>query len=112
MRDHFTRRFLSADGGVAVFALPTDPHRQQCEPLRQEVESVLGGHFGVPVPMRLVADAGDVPAGSNARPAASEPADDYAMDAAELDALENAPAAVTSPEDRLKQAFPGAEEVP
>ncbi|MHB8296313.1 MAG: DNA polymerase III subunit gamma/tau [Acidimicrobiales bacterium] len=49
-------RFVSVEGGVAVFALPNEPHVRYCERQRQEVEALLGSHLGFPVPLRLVVD--------------------------------------------------------
>ncbi|HZQ27985.1 MAG TPA: DNA polymerase III subunit gamma/tau [Acidimicrobiales bacterium] len=95
-------RFLSVENGVAVYALPNDIHRQRCEEVRPEVESVLAAHFGTAVPLRLVVDAESAPP-----PPGAEPPDEHV----EIDELRDAPPAVTSPEERLLQAFPGAEEV-
>ena len=95
-------RFLPNDGDTAVFALPTEPHRQQCEPLRAEVEAALALRFGRAVAVLLVVDTG---AGPDPGQTDTDPG------TIDMDALEDAPAAVASPEERLKQAFPGAEEV-
>lgn len=99
-------RFVSTAEGAAVFALPNAPHRDQCEPLRAEVEAVLAAHFGRRVPLQLSAE----PEGSShtgaAALAASAEDDDVAA------GLRDAPrTAVASPADRVKSAFPGAEEV-
>ena len=95
-------RWVEGGGGVSVFALPNEPHVNYCEPLRTEVEGALSAHFGVRVPIKLVVDAPEPVAA-----AAEEP--EEIVDPTEL---EDAPPGLTSPEDRLKQAFPGAEEVP
>jgi hypothetical protein len=96
-------RFAAVEGGKAVFALPNAIHRDRCEEVKADVEAALQARFGVRVPLSLVVDAA---------PAASvggePPPDDEEV---EFDDLRDAPPAVTSPEDRLKQAFPGAEEV-
>jgi DNA polymerase-3 subunit gamma/tau len=97
-------RFTTVEGGVASFALPNAIHRDRCEEVRPEVEAALAAHFGVPVPLRLVVDDNTA-----AVPAAAAP--DPIDEVVDLDELREAPAAVTSPEARLKQAFPGAEEV-
>jgi len=102
-------RFLPNDGDAAVIALPNEPHRQQCEGLRGDVEAALAARFGRAVPVRLVVDK-DPPGGAGPLGTrASELEDD--LGSIDLDALEDAPSAVASPEERLKQAFPGAEEV-
>jgi DNA polymerase III subunit gamma/tau len=95
-------RFLSADGGAAVYALPNQPHLSRCEEVRGEVEAALSDHFGQPVRLQLVVDNG---------PTLAEPEPDEQEEHIDLEALEDAGAPVASPEERLKQAFPGAEEV-
>ena len=71
-------RFLAVDDGTAVFALPNETHRSYCEEVRPEVETALGSHFGVPVPLRLVVDDdSDAPtAARSRRPARPGPTGD------------------------------------
>jgi hypothetical protein len=71
--------------------------------VRGEVEAALAAHFGTPVPLRLVVENGTPPPDE---PPAAEPEID--IDPGEL---VDAGPAVTSVEDRLKEAFPGAQEV-
>jgi DNA polymerase-3 subunit gamma/tau len=120
-------RFVAVDAGTAVFALPNETHRSYCEDVRIEVETALGTHFGVPVPLRLVVDEesdGDGPiraAPSRPGPAAAaappvveaEPDDGHhdLLDPVVLAAQTDPAGAGLSPEEQLKQAFPGAEEV-
>ena len=99
-------RFSGIEGGRAVFALPNGIHRDRCEEVRGEVEAALAAHFGVPVPLRLVVES--APASTGPGEAGGQPEDD---DIDIHDLRDAGPAAITSPEDRLKQAFPGAEEV-
>ena len=99
-------RFVAVEDGAAVFALPNETHRARCEEIRADVESVLATHFGVPVPLRLVVDERGPGSPS---PAAAHEVDDAGDD--EPDDLREAPPAVASVEDRLREAFPGAEEV-
>jgi DNA polymerase-3 subunit gamma/tau len=95
-------RFVDGDGAAATFALPNDHYLTRCEEVRSEVESALATHFGRAVPLRLVVDTIE----TVAREAEPEPED------VRLEELTEAPdAAVTSPEERLLQAFPGTEEV-
>ena len=97
-------RFVSADDGGAVLALPTAPHRQKCEERRKDVEAALTAHFGRPIPLRLVVDGGEVaPASGTSTPTS------VTDDVVDLDELVDAPSAPTSSIDRLTQAFPGAE---
>ncbi len=104
-------RFVSVEDGHAVFGLPNQIHRDRCEEVRGEVESALAAHFGASFPLRLTVDAGQPPPGAFTSPAGGAPAV-FEEEAVDLDQLEDAPPAVTSLEDRLKVAFPGAEEVP
>ncbi len=118
-------RFVAVEGGTAVFALPNETHRSYCEDVRLEVEAALGRHFGFSVPLRLVVDEeadGDPapPARPGRGPARSAPVDDAGadhgagpdlLDPAVLAAETQLAGAGLSPEERLKQAFPGAEEV-
>jgi DNA polymerase-3 subunit gamma/tau len=96
-------RWVSADGGVAVFALPNEPHRKMSDEVRGDVEETVSAHFGVRVPIKLVVDEGEHEAPATVAPQGPD-------EHVDLGELEDAPA-VTSPEDRLKEAFPGAEEV-
>jgi DNA polymerase III subunit gamma/tau len=98
----FTGRFVSAEGGTAVYGVPNQPHLVRCEEVRGEVEAALSDHFGQPVHLQLVVDNG---------PTLAEPEPDEQEQHIDLEALEDAGAPVASPEERLKQAFPGAEEV-
>ena len=107
-------RFIDVADGTAVFALPNDAHRRNCESTKADVEGALEAHFRTKVPLRLVAedtvDGGSpsvMPSRADDRPPL--PPDDVPPE--ELVDLEEAPAAVTSPTERLKQAFPGAEEI-
>ncbi len=92
-------RFLPSDGDRAVFALPGVPHRDQCLPMKPEVEAALAAHFGRPVPLDLV---------SEQAPSVEVEDDDTSFSVAEL---RDAPKATSTPADRVKSAFPGAEEV-
>ena len=121
-------RFVAVDGDTAVFALPNETHRSYCEEVRSEVETALRGHFGTPVPLRLVvdedADGDPTPRSAGAAPAAGrrsapvadaggehDPAQPDLLDPHVLAAETELAGAALSPEERLKQAFPGAEEV-
>ncbi|MBV8960765.1 MAG: hypothetical protein JO087_18545, partial [Actinobacteria bacterium] len=99
-------RWVSADGGIASFALPNEPHRKMSDEVRGDVEETVSAHFGVRVPIKLVVDQGEHET-AEATATAPPQGPDEPVDLGEL---EDAPA-VTSPEDRLKEAFPGAEEV-
>ena len=128
--------FVGRDGTDAIFALPNDVHVAQAESLRAEVADALARHFGQPIGLRLVADGtwapggttdpaagADAPHAPDARPTGPGP-DSRAVsteEAEELDELlaardaSDAPDVVASgiawEEERLLQAFPGAEEV-
>ncbi|MDQ3757399.1 MAG: hypothetical protein M3394_06100, partial [Actinomycetota bacterium] len=101
-------RFVQVEGEVAEFALPNAIHRDRCDEVRADVEAALAAHFGMPIRLRLVVEDGRAPAPpQGAPPPADEPEE---MDAFDPGEAAEGPA-VTSVEDRLKQAFPGAEEV-
>jgi DNA polymerase-3 subunit gamma/tau len=132
-------RFLDVDAGSAVFALPNETHRSYCEEVRLEVEAALGARFGTAVPIRLVVDDESEEGPGTTRPAraprssppvsvgterASGPAGvagiaDGAgiaegpdlLDPAVLAAETEPAGAGLTPQERLKQAFPGAQEV-
>jgi hypothetical protein len=88
---------------VAVFALPNAFHCDKAEDVRLEVEQALAARFRTRVSVRLVVDDG-----GPAPEATRELAEDEPVDPAEL---HDAPPGIASPEDRLREAFPGAEEV-
>ena len=102
-------RFLGVEGGAAVYALPDRGLLGRAEPLRPEIEGALSDHFGCPVPVRLVLD--QAPEHLTRSEAPSVDVIDTA-DLGDITELEDAPAGASlSPEQRLMQAFPGAEEV-
>ena len=96
---------MAADGGVAVLGLPNAVHRERCEELRGDVEAALAAEFCRPVPVRLAVDDGGPPPAQDA-PSAPAPEPDDEVDLTEL---QDAPAALPSGIDHLKQAFPGAQ---
>jgi DNA polymerase-3 subunit gamma/tau len=96
-------RFVGVDTSAAIFAVPDKGLLARAEPNRAEVEAALAAHFGRAVPLRLVLDEP-----GHAIPP-RPPVDDLA--AIDLHELQDAPAAAVSPEQRLLEAFPGAEEV-
>jgi DNA polymerase-3 subunit gamma/tau len=101
-------RFVRVDDGAAVYAVPDRGLLTRAETTRTEVEGALAAHFGRAVPLRLVIDEAGT---GGARPAAPPEPDMDDPAAIDLDDLVDAPAAVLSPEQRLLEAFPGAEEV-
>jgi hypothetical protein len=93
-------RFVGVEKGMAVFALPDPNHRDNCIPGKADVEAALAAHFGRPVPLQLVADV---------VPSDGPDDDESSFSMAEL---RDAPKTIAaSPADRVKSAFPGAEEV-
>jgi DNA polymerase-3 subunit gamma/tau len=101
-------RFLSADEGGAVFALPNAVHRDRCEEVRAEAEAALAAQFGRPVPLRLVVD-GEAPRPADAGGPPAPPAPDDDVD---LNDLRDAPpGGLASPLDHVMQAFEGAQVV-
>ncbi len=104
-------RFVDAGEGVATFALPDPGLLARALPLRAEVEVAISEAAGVAVRLRLVSEAdlasgGATGAGGHGAGVADEDPEVY-----DLDELEDAGTAVVSPEQRLLEAFPGAQEV-
>jgi DNA polymerase-3 subunit gamma/tau len=93
-------RFVTTEGGAAVFALPNTFHRDRCEEVRPEVERALAAAFGRPVPLRLITED-QAPS-----PAVAPPPEEESID---LEDLQDAPASeLRSPVDHVLQAFEGA----
>ncbi|MBF6556968.1 MAG: DNA polymerase III subunit gamma/tau [Acidimicrobiales bacterium] len=67
-------RFVRVDGDQAVFGLPNEIHRTRCEEVRGEIEAALTDHFGRPVGLALLVDAGAGAAGGGSAPAGDDPA--------------------------------------
>ncbi|MHB1597559.1 MAG: DNA polymerase III subunit gamma/tau [Acidimicrobiales bacterium] len=132
--------FVGTEGGDAIFALPNAVHVNQAEPLRGEVADALAAHFGRPIGLRLVVDGtwqpggGPAPgadatggavgsaraaptnAGLTASARATAEAEDEDVEellAGGTDGLapDTGASGLAWEEDRLLQAFPGAEEV-
>lgn len=98
-------RFVAVDD-AAVFALPDQGLLGRAASVKQDAEAALAGYFDRLVPLRLVLDDGAAPARSDVPPPEDDDPSSY-----DFDDLEDAGAAVVSPEQRLLEAFPGAEEV-
>ncbi|MDQ1427650.1 MAG: polymerase subunit gamma/tau [Acidimicrobiaceae bacterium] len=100
-------RFVGVDPDAAVYAVPNPLWLSRSLDVRAEAEAALAARFGRRVPLKMVVEA--------AIPSAAAPADSdkgtEELDRAELDHLQDADVAVISPEQRLMDAFPGAEEV-
>ena len=125
-------RFVSVEDRCAVYGLPNETHRAYCEDVRTDVERSLSSHFGIPVSLRLVVDEDDDPTGADPGPtagateaagssaagssaagssAAGVDAEPDLLDPAVLEAETELAGAGLTPEERLKQAFPGAQEI-
>jgi DNA polymerase-3 subunit gamma/tau len=93
-------RFVSIDDGVVTFALPDVNFKARAEKYLPDVQTALRDHFGVTLTLNLIVD-GDAMVATN-------PSSDLDVEP-DFDAVaDDAPA---SPEEHLKKAFPGAEEV-
>ena len=112
-------RFLAVEGGQALYAVPDQGLLQRAEPLVGEVEAAVAAHFGRAVPLKLVLDPGvraaRGPGGDDAglRVAGKVghlAGDPPAVDELDIGELQDAPAPLTA-EQRLLEAFPGAEEI-
>jgi DNA polymerase-3 subunit gamma/tau len=100
-------RFVDVEGSTTVYAVPDAGLLNRAGQVHADFEAALAAHFGRPVPVRLVLDAAPAPA---AAPPPPEEEDDPAR--YDLTEMEDVAGAVVSPEQRVLDAFPGAEEVP
>jgi DNA polymerase-3 subunit gamma/tau len=100
-------RFVGVDPDGAVFALPNQQWLTRSLDARSEVEAALAARFGRPVPLKLVLESDGTAAPAGAPP----PEDHFEAEDVDLDHLQDAEVEVMSPEQRLMDAFPGAEEV-
>ncbi len=133
-------RFVSSGSGIVTMALPNEAHKAACEEVKAEVEALLCEHFGQPLRLELVVDTGDAYPGDQADQAdpgdpgdpgdtgdpgdpgdTGDPGDPGNADPADAEAKlldpvvleEETEVAGKGPgvTERLKLAFPGAEEV-
>lgn len=100
-------RFVSVDADGAVYAVPNQQWLARSMDVRAEAEAALAARYGRPVPIRLVVESALAPSA----PLAEADNPQEVLDRDELDHLQDADSAVISPEQRLMDAFPGAEEV-
>jgi DNA polymerase-3 subunit gamma/tau len=101
---------LGARDGALALGVSNEAHRQKCDEHRKDVEAVIAGVVGGPVPLLLVVDGSHQDHDDNVvqlkRPAAPPPPDEE-VDLTDL--VDAPPEEVLSPIDRLAQAFPGSE---
>ncbi len=119
-------RFTAVEGHDVTIALPNAAHVEHALPLTDEVAAVLSEHFGCAVTLRLVADSEDPAlqgagrrpgkAGGGAAPGGQEdeieaigPLDPGGL---ARDGVGTAHSSASWVESRLREEFPGAEEVP
>jgi hypothetical protein len=100
-------RFVDVEGSTTVYAVPDAGLLGRAGQVHADFEAALAAHFGRPVPVRLILDESPGPA-----PAAPPPEEDDDPARYDLTEMEDVDAAVVSPEQRVLDAFPGAEEVP
>jgi len=103
-------RFVEVDPDGAVYALPDRHLLARSQDVRAEAEAGLAARFGREVPLKLVVD-GDVGARVATQAAEEQRGSSEETDPYEVGELQDAGPAVTSPAQRLLEAFPGAEEV-
>ena len=118
-------RFVSSGSGIVTMALPNEAHKAACEEVKAEVEALLCEHFGQPLRLELVVDTGDAYPGDQADtgytgdqadtgdPGNADPADAEAklLDPVVLEEETEVAGKGPGVTERLKLAFPGAEEV-
>jgi hypothetical protein len=102
---------VEVDGDTAVFAVPDKHLLDRAQDTRGEAETALMARFGHPVRLRLILDPGARPVQHREPMPDAEPDNPEDFSQYDVGELEDAPPGVTSPEQRLLEAFPGAEEV-
>ena len=109
--DRWAKKPTALLGGVAVFGLPNQVHAARCDEKRDDVEAALAGHFGRPIPLRIVVD-GDAatPGAASGGAPPDETPDDLGADI-DMDQLTDAEDTAVSGIDRIAEAFPGVEVV-
>jgi hypothetical protein len=101
-------RFVEEAGGSVVFCVPRGI-LERARRVHTQAEAALSSHFGRPVSLALVAEpATAIAAGASPPPPAEEPDE---LEVYDLQGLTDAGPGLVSPEQRLLEAFPGAEEV-
>lgn len=104
-------RFIGVDAESAVYALPDKGLLARAEPLIPEIRAAMAEHFGRQVPLRLVLE-GTAATPTTGQRESIDVTETDPTDIGDIHELEDAPTdAAFSPEQRLLQAFPGAEEV-
>lgn len=115
-------RWLSVEDGTAVFALPNAAHVEHARPLLPEVSAAIGSHFRSALRLELATDASLAPPRDETEAAlnpagppeedeeAPSPHPERGATVVEGDATVPQDSASWA-EHRLKEAFPGAEEV-
>jgi hypothetical protein len=102
--------------GALVVGFPNEPHRDRAAQHQPDVESALAEVAGRRIPMSLIVE-GSAPLPSRSGGSAPKPApvveiderDDHLGDVEDVRDLPDVPkGAVTSPVERLVQAFPGS----
>jgi hypothetical protein len=88
-----------------VFTVPAN-FVKPCIDRKSSVEEVLSARFGRVVSVKIEADSQETGAPDDAGTD-----DEVILDAHELSQLREVKSALSSPEDMIKRAFPGAEEV-
>ena len=107
-----TGRFAEVENGQITFAVPNEPHRNYSEECKREVEDALQAHFGVRMAIRLVVEPDPLaPGGSSPASGGAVGASDLSDPGDHIDLADTSAAPPSRPEDRLLQAFPGAEEI-
>jgi DNA polymerase III subunit gamma/tau len=96
-------RFVTVENEAAVYALPDANFKQRAERYKAEAETALASHFGRRVPLVLVIDDAAPTTGAAAADGADDDEPDFDRPADDSTS--------SNPEDHVKAAFPGAEEV-
>lgn len=112
-------RFLSLDGGTAIFGVPNAHYQPRVEEVKADVERAILNMFAANVGINVVVDgeAPPPPGNRSTAPAPTTPAvvansEAELAEVGDIDELDNAPDIAANGVDRITQAFPGATIVP
>lgn len=109
VRSRFASARVVAVDSAVVLAVDNPYLQADCETRRRDAEAALAARFGRPVPLRITVGPGTGPASrsTTAVAFASGPEEEHL----DLTQLVDGPPATSDPHERLRQAFPGSEEV-